>query len=125
MPCHVHAILAFSNTGKTINAVVSNGKRCIAYDLVHGLEKQNKSLILSELTATLKNTERKERKLHKVSSSKGGPNELSFKLNPNVFAADKAWGQETFGEEKIRQFGQLTFTIFFTTLESPKITSSI
>jgi len=39
MPSHVHAIIAFSNTGKMINVVVSNGKRFMAYDLVHRLEK--------------------------------------------------------------------------------------
>jgi hypothetical protein len=35
MPSHVHAIVAFSNTGKNINTTVSNGKRFIAYDLVN------------------------------------------------------------------------------------------
>ena len=33
MPSQVHAIIAFSNTGKSINSIVSNGKRFIAYDL--------------------------------------------------------------------------------------------
>jgi hypothetical protein len=27
---HVHAVIAFSNTGKSINTIVSNGKRFIA-----------------------------------------------------------------------------------------------
>ena len=66
MPSHVHAIIAFSNTGKTINNIVSNGKRFIAYDLVNRLQKQNSNLILTELTVSLNNTDRKEGKLHKV-----------------------------------------------------------
>ena len=66
MPSHVHAIIAFSNTGNSINTVVSNGKRFIAYDLVNRLQKRNSHLILTELTTGLNNTERKEGKLHAV-----------------------------------------------------------
>jgi hypothetical protein len=66
MPSHVHTIIAFSNTGKTINSIVSNGKRFIAYDLVKRLQQQNSSLILSELSSSLNNTEIKEGKLHNV-----------------------------------------------------------
>ena len=40
MPSHAHAIIAFSNTGKSINAIVSNGKRspspqCLLNSFVH------------------------------------------------------------------------------------------
>jgi hypothetical protein len=66
MPNHVHAIIAFSNTGKSINSIVSNGKRFIAYDLVKRLQQQNSSLILRELSSSLNNTEIKEGKLHSV-----------------------------------------------------------
>lgn len=65
MPSHVHAVIAFSNTGKSINSIVSNGKRFIAYDLVKRLSEQNSSLLLSELSS-LNNTEIKECKLHNV-----------------------------------------------------------
>ncbi len=66
MPSHVHAVIAFSNTGKSINTIISNGKRFIAYDLVKRLQQQNSSLILSELSSSLNNTERREGKLHNV-----------------------------------------------------------
>jgi hypothetical protein len=66
MPSHVHAIIAFNNAGKRINTIVSNGKRFIAYDLVERLQQKNSHLILSELTASLNNTEIKEGKLHNV-----------------------------------------------------------
>jgi REP element-mobilizing transposase RayT len=66
MPSHVHAIIAFSNTDKTINGIVSNGKRFIAYELIKRLTKQNSSLILNDLSNGLNNTERKEGKLHGV-----------------------------------------------------------
>ena len=66
MPSHVHTIIAFGNTGKNINSILSNGKRFIAYDLVKRLQQQNSGLILSELSSSLNNTERKEGKLHNV-----------------------------------------------------------
>jgi hypothetical protein len=66
MPSHVHAVIAFSNTGKTINSIISNGKRFIAYDLITKLTEQHQSLILHELSSSLNNTEKKEGKLHNV-----------------------------------------------------------
>src|SRR3989442_576806 len=38
MPGHLHAIIAFPNTGKTINSIIGNGKRFLAYDLVTTLK---------------------------------------------------------------------------------------
>ena len=66
MPSHAHAIIAFSNTGKSINAIVSNGKRFIAYDLVKLLKENNNDLILNELNNDLNNTEKKEGKMHGI-----------------------------------------------------------
>ena len=66
MPSHVHAIIAFTNTGKSINIIVSNGKRFIAYDLVKRLKEMNSNLILNELNNDLNNTEKKEGKIHGV-----------------------------------------------------------
>jgi REP element-mobilizing transposase RayT len=40
MPNHVHALIAFSNTqGESINKIVGNGKRFMAYDLVKATER--------------------------------------------------------------------------------------
>ena len=66
MPSHVHAIIAFTNTGKSINIIVSNGKRFIAYDLVKRLKEMNSNLILNELNNDLNNTEKKEGKIYGV-----------------------------------------------------------
>ncbi len=66
MPSHVHAIIAFSNTGKSINTTVSNGKRFIAYDLVKRLKEKNSNLILDELNNGLNNTEKKEGKIYGI-----------------------------------------------------------
>ncbi|HEY6975947.1 MAG TPA: hypothetical protein VH396_06645 [Chitinophagaceae bacterium] len=66
MPSHVHAIIAFSNTTKSINTSISNGKRFIAYNLVKQLKGMNRSLILNELNNDLNNTEKREGKIHGV-----------------------------------------------------------
>lgn len=66
MPNHVHAVIAFSNTEKSINTIISNGKRFMAYELVKRFQQQNKNDILDELSGSLNTTERKENKLHKV-----------------------------------------------------------
>ena len=41
MPNHVHALIAFRNTGQSINTIVGNGKRFIAYEIIKRLKKQN------------------------------------------------------------------------------------
>ncbi len=69
MPNHVHAIIAFNNTGKTINTIISNGKRFITYDLIKRLKEKNNDLILDELNNALNNTERKEGKKRKGNNS--------------------------------------------------------
>ncbi len=66
MPEHVHAMIAFSDTGKSINSIVANGKRFMAYELVKRFQDQNRHLVLDELSRSVNDTERKENKLHKV-----------------------------------------------------------
>lgn len=46
MPDHVHALIAFRNSGKNINTIVGNGKRFIAYGLVERLNQGGFSGIL-------------------------------------------------------------------------------
>lgn len=66
MPNHVHAVIAFSNTGKSINSIIGNGKRFIAYEIVKRLENNNQHEILVQLANARNATEIKENKLHKV-----------------------------------------------------------
>jgi len=40
MPNHLHALIAFSNTGKNINKIIGNGKRFMAYDIVGKLKEK-------------------------------------------------------------------------------------
>jgi hypothetical protein len=66
MPNHLHAVIAFVNRGKTINSIISNGKRFMAYDIVEKLEQQNNTPVLQQLSNARNETEIKANKLHKI-----------------------------------------------------------
>jgi hypothetical protein len=58
MPDHVHALIAFKNSGKSINTIVGNGKRFIAYDLVVRLKQEGLNDILESLSGWVNSTDR-------------------------------------------------------------------
>ncbi len=66
MPNHIHAVIAFGNTGKSINSIIGNGKRFMAYRLISILKEQNKTAILKELQSAVTASETKAQKLHSV-----------------------------------------------------------
>ncbi len=67
MPNHLHCLIAFSNTqGKSINTIVGNGKRFMAYDIVARLMQKGEVELLGELTQKVNQTEKKRGKLHEV-----------------------------------------------------------
>ena len=66
MPNHLHAVIAFRNTGQSINTRVGNGKRFLAYGIIEQLTQQNNTGILNQLKAGVNNTDKKRGKLHQV-----------------------------------------------------------
>jgi len=64
----VHAIIAFHNTGKTINSIVANGKRFMAYNIVTLLKERNQNQILQQLQSWVNNTQKEDNKLHAFSN---------------------------------------------------------
>ena len=66
MPNHVHAMIAFRNTGQSINTIVGNGKRFIAYGIIKRLIEQNENQLLQQLSISVKKTDKKRNKLHEV-----------------------------------------------------------
>ncbi|MFT3945338.1 MAG: hypothetical protein QM763_00075 [Agriterribacter sp.] len=66
MPNHVHSIIGFINAGKSINTIVGNGKRFMAYELVSQLEQQNHHSILIQLEQWVNNTDKARNKNHEV-----------------------------------------------------------
>jgi len=66
MPNHVHALIAFTNTGKKINTIIGNGKRFMAYEIIKRLETQNENILLQQLAASVEKTRRLANKQHEV-----------------------------------------------------------
>jgi REP element-mobilizing transposase RayT len=67
MPNHLHALIAFcSSEKKSINTIVGNGKRFMAYDLIKRLEEKGENNLLLELSSYVNKTDRKRGKLHDV-----------------------------------------------------------
>lgn len=66
MPNHIHAVIAFKQSGKSINTIVANGKRFMAYELIGLLQRQNKVNVLQQLSSWVNATDRKRNKLHEV-----------------------------------------------------------
>ena len=66
MPNHVHALIGFRNTGKTINKIVGDGKRFIAYEIVKRLQTQNNSGLLYQLAEGVSRTDKMRGKQHEV-----------------------------------------------------------
>jgi len=66
MPNHVHVIINFITTEKSINTIISNGKRFIAYDIVKKLQDQQQIIVLQQLSNARTETEIKNNKKHKV-----------------------------------------------------------
>ncbi len=66
MPNHVHVIIAFRNTGESINTIVGNGKRFMAYKIVERLKKQNESELLRLLESKVEQSRKAKNKQHQV-----------------------------------------------------------
>ncbi|QEC67892.1 hypothetical protein FRZ67_11495 [Panacibacter ginsenosidivorans] len=49
MPNHIHVTIAFSKTNKSINKIVGDGKRFIAYDIIKRLKDIKHEILLSKL----------------------------------------------------------------------------
>jgi REP element-mobilizing transposase RayT len=67
MPNHLHCIIAFRNTqGKSINTIVGNGKRFMAYELVRLLQQKGEHDLLAQMASHVNATDKKRGKLHEV-----------------------------------------------------------
>jgi hypothetical protein len=66
MPNHIHAVIAFRDTGKNINTIIGDGKRFIAYEIVKRLKEMNQADLLLQLSQRVSSSDRKKGKLHEV-----------------------------------------------------------
>ena len=66
MPNHLHVILHFPTMPKSLNTVIGNAKRFIAYDIIKGLEKYKEFLLLEDLQSRVSKREQTKGQKHKV-----------------------------------------------------------
>src|SRR4051794_38968460 len=66
MPNHLHAMLYFPIPDFSLNTIVSNAKRFVAYEIIKRLEEQNNNVLLKQLSAAVSSKERVKGQLHKV-----------------------------------------------------------
>ena len=66
MPSHVHAIIAFSSSTISINNIVGNGKRFMAYELINLLRAKGKHALLAQMTEWVNTTDKLRNKKHEV-----------------------------------------------------------
>lgn len=66
MPNHVHALVAFRNTGQSINTIIGNGKRFIAYDIINRLKQQKEDALLYQLHLCVEAKDLERNKKHEV-----------------------------------------------------------
>ncbi len=64
MPNHLHALIGFRSCGKSINSVIGNGKRFMAYALARRL--QSCPDVVNQLKEWVNDTDRNRGKIHEV-----------------------------------------------------------
>ena len=66
MPNHVHALITFINTKQSINTIVGNGKRFMAYEIIRRLEVNNEVALLQQLIGHVQAARKANIKQHEV-----------------------------------------------------------
>ena len=66
MPNHVHAVISFIETGQSINNIIGNGKRFMAYDIIKALKENNESELLNLLSDAVETKRKANNKKHEV-----------------------------------------------------------
>ena len=66
MPNHIHVLLYFPEMKQSLNTVIGNAKRFIAYEMIKRLKKEKQYEILEKLAAGVNNREKKKGQLHKA-----------------------------------------------------------
>ena len=66
MPDHLHCILHFSKTGHSLNKIIGNAKRFMAYEIIERLKMQKQTTLLQKLADAVTAHEQKKGQVHKV-----------------------------------------------------------
>ena len=66
MPNHIHVIIAFTETEISINKIVGNGKRFIAYQLIQLLKQQHYTALLDQLANAVSSQDQRKGQIHRI-----------------------------------------------------------
>ena len=66
MPNHVHAVISFTQTDQSINNIIGNGKRFMAYDIIKRLKENNEVDLLNLLADGVEAKRKANNKKHEV-----------------------------------------------------------
>lgn len=66
MPNHIHVLITFINARQSINTIIGNGKRFMAYEIIERLKTNNEIELLKKLEDNVQTTRKKNKKLHEV-----------------------------------------------------------
>ena len=68
MPNHVHVMISFINAKQSINRIIGNGKRFMAYEIIKRLETNNELDLFQNLSNKVEVSRKNNNKLHEVGS---------------------------------------------------------
>lgn len=66
MPNHMHVMIGFTKTGQSINAIIGNGKRFMAYEIIKRLQANSEHALLNKLHWQVEAARRNDAKQHDV-----------------------------------------------------------
>jgi REP element-mobilizing transposase RayT len=66
MPNHLHCMIGLKESDLTVNKIVGNGKRFMAYEIVNRLKEMERMDILNELQLAVSEKDKKRGKSHQV-----------------------------------------------------------
>jgi REP element-mobilizing transposase RayT len=66
MPNHLHAVLNLPDENKSVNTIIGNGKRFMAYEIIKRLKDKGEIGILAELASAVSLRDTKKGQQHKV-----------------------------------------------------------
>ena len=66
MPNHLHVLLYYAGRDSSLNKLVGNGKRFLAYDIIHQLEAQHDVQMINRLGLSVRAMDEERGKKHEV-----------------------------------------------------------
>jgi REP element-mobilizing transposase RayT len=66
MPNHIHVIISYIESQQSINTIIGNGIRFMAYEIIKRLQQMGETAILAQLSRGVELKRKANKKLHKV-----------------------------------------------------------